>query len=258
MKIHLETSLRKVEADLARPLPISIKMRSGKQNPVAWYAEYPKIEPVRMEGFVGSVVEGGSVNTRDITFNPHGNGTHTECIGHLTEEAHQIDDYLRQFMFLAHVHTVETVELQGDESEFRKAGDHLITADSIRQLRIAGDVQALVIRTSPNDSTKLTRVYTGDNPPYMDPDAMELIREKGIEHLLLDLPSVDREADGGKMLAHRAFWYNGDAARMHATITEMIYVPDEIPDGEYLLNIMVAPFANDASPSKPVLYPLLP
>jgi hypothetical protein len=87
---------------------------------------------------------------------------------------------------------------------------------------------------------------------------LALLRDKGIEHLLIDLPSVDRESDGGFMKAHRAFWFKGDEARMHATITEMVYVPNSIIDGEYLINIMVAPFGNDASPSKPVLYPILP
>jgi hypothetical protein len=42
-------------------------------------------------------------------------------------------------------------------------------------------------------------------------------------------------------------------ARLEATITEMIYVPDNV-DGSYLLNLQIASFENDASPSKPVLY----
>jgi hypothetical protein len=31
-------------------------------------------------------------------------------------------------------------------------------------------------------------------------------------------------------------------------------VPDDIVDGIYLLEIQMAPFENDASPSRPVLY----
>ena len=45
--------------------------------------------------------------------------------------------------------------------------------------------------------------------------------------------------------------------RMDASITEMIYVPDEIEDGTYLLELQFAPFENDASPSRPVLYRFL-
>mgnify|MGYP002628068646 FL=1 len=255
MKATLDTGIRSISVDLGRPLPISIRMRHGKVNPVAWYAPYPSFEPVRMDGFVGSVSEGGSVNTRDIKFNPHGNGTHTECIGHITEEVHEVDEYIRDFMHIAQLITVKPSVLEKDISEFMKAGDHVIMPTDLQDVNIAGDVKALVLRTSPNSDEKLTKVYTGSNPCYMHPLAMKLIREMGIEHVLLDLPSVDRESDGGKMLAHRAFWYdeNGNA-RMHASITEMVYVPNRIQDGEYLLNLMISPFGNDAAPSKPTLY----
>ena len=40
-------------------------------------------------------------------------------------------------------------------------------------------------------------------------------------------------------------------------ITEFIYVPNAVKDGEYLLNLMIAPFDNDATPSKPILYEIL-
>ncbi len=258
MKARISTGIREMEFDLARPFPISIRLRDGKQNPVAWYADYPKITPVQMEGFVGSVAKGGNVNTNDIAFNPHGNGTHTECIGHLTEQAHQLDEYMREFIFIAQVVTVEPVEIDEDISEYRKTGDRVIMPSSIADLEIMDDVRAVVIRTTPNSEEKLTKTYTGSNPPYVDPLCLALLREKGVEHLLIDLPSVDKESDGVLMKAHRAFWFDGDEPRMHATITEMVYVPERIKDGEYLLNIMIAPFGNDASPSKPVLYPILP
>ena len=45
--------------------------------------------------------------------------------------------------------------------------------------------------------------------------------------------------------------------RMDATITEFIYVPNTVEDGEYLLNLMIAPFENDATPSKPILYKII-
>jgi len=75
-----------------------------------------------------------------------------------------------------------------------------------------------------------------------------------IKHLLIDLPSVDKEKDDGKLLSHNAFWNTAGELRMDATITEFIYVPNHVEDGEYLLNLMIAPFENDATPSKPVLY----
>ena len=106
---------------------------------------------------------------------------------------------------------------------------------------------------------KLQRVYSGTNPCYVSQEAMQLIVDKGIEHLLIDLPSLDREEDGGHLLAHNTFWnYFGsiDQARTNCTVTELIYVPDEVKDGSYLLNLQIISLEMDASPSKPIIYPL--
>jgi kynurenine formamidase len=122
--------------------------------------------------------------------------------------------------------------------------------------------EALIIRTLPNLETKKSKNYSKTNPPYLSEEAAIFIREIGIQHLLIDLPSVDREEDEGKLLAHKAFWNVKDVtnlnedARMNCTITEMIYVEDEIQDGNYMLNLQIASFENDASPSKPILYKL--
>ena len=88
---------------------------------------------------------------------------------------------------------------------------------------------------------------------------MEYLVELDIQHLLVDIPSLDREEDGGKLEAHNAFWnYWKDIsqARTNCTVTELIYVEDSVKDGMYLLNIQIAAFEMDASPSKPVIYPL--
>ena len=113
-----------------------------------------------------------------------------------------------------------------------------------------------------NLESKKHKNYSNTNPPYLAEEAATFIREIGIQHLLIDLPSVDREDDEGKLLAHKAFWnvknvtnLNNDA-RMNCTITEMILVDDTVKDGSYILNIQIASFENDASPSKPVLYKL--
>ena len=99
--------------------------------------------------------------------------------------------------------------------------------------------------------------YSNTNPTYLSEKAAIYLREKGIKHLLIDLPSVDKERDDGKLLSHNAFWNTAGKIRMDATITEFIYVPNSVEDGEYLLNLMIAPFENDATPSKPILYEIL-
>jgi arylformamidase len=48
------------------------------------------------------------------------------------------------------------------------------------------------------------------------------------------------------------------ATRPNATVTELAFIDDSIADGQYLLNLQVAPFVADAAPSRPILLPLMP
>ena len=116
---------------------------------------------------------------------------------------------------------------------------------------------AIVIRTMPNTRDKFSRQYSHTNPTYLTEDAAILLKNKGVKHLLIDLPSVDKESDGGELLAHNAFWNTSGKLRLDATITEFIYVSNKIKDGCYMLNLQIAPIENDASPSKPILYEVL-
>jgi hypothetical protein len=109
----------------------------------------------------------------------------------------------------------------------------------------------------PNTPSKLKRQYSNTNPPYFLKEAIEIMQQKKIIHLLTDLPSVDKEKDDGKLLAHHTFWNYPEKIEAHKTITELIFVPNSVCDGLYLLNLMIAPFENDASPSKPVLYEII-
>ena len=243
-----------IEVDLSKPIDISIPLTNTDENPIAWYIEKPVIEPVIFGDWIGKVSEGkSSTNFNNIFFNPHGHGTHTECLGHITREFYSINQSLKQFFFLAELISV-VPELQGE--------DLVITKSQIEKGLNGKNPEAIVIRTLPNRNAKLSKKYSNTNPPYLKEDAALFIRESGIQHLLIDLPSVDKEYDEGKLLAHKAFWNVNDVtvlnadARLESTITEMIFVPNEAEDGSYLLNLQIASFENDASPSKPVLYNL--
>lgn len=242
--------------NLSKPLDISIPLDSNSSR--AWYIEPAKIEPVRGEGFVGKISEGGSVNFNNINFNPHGHGTHTECIGHITQEFHSINKTLTDFHFASLLITIDPIKYDGEESEWRKNEDFIITKEQlIHKIGTQEIPEALIIRTLPNISNKLYKNWSESNWPYLDEEAALYIATLGIKHLLVDLPSVDREFDGGLLLAHKAFWKYPQVTRLESTITEMIYVPDAINDGEYFLNLQIASFENDASPSKPVLFEYL-
>lgn len=238
--------------DLSKPLDISIPLTNTDENPIAWYIEKPVIEPVRFGDWVGKVSEGSSsTNFNNIFFNPHGHGTHTECLGHITKAFYSVNQCLKQFFFTAELISVQP-EVHGD--------DWVITKNQIQAALGEKSPEAIIIRTLPNTNEKLHQNYSNTNPPYLLEDAAIFIRESGIQHLLIDLPSVDKEKDEGKLLAHKAFWNVKDVnnlnddALLHSTITEMIFVENTIEDGTYILNLQIASFENDASPSKPILY----
>ena len=234
--------------DTNQPLDISIPLRDNDDNPSAWYVGPPRFETVRTENYVGSVKEGGDVNFRDIFFNPHGHGTHTECLGHITEEVYSVNNTLTKYFFKSQVLSIEPKRRENIDGEI----DWVITADQLTGINTS--TEALVVRSLPNELMKTTKQYSATNPPYFDIDCVQVLLDAGIEHLLIDLPSVDRENDKGELAFHHKFWEVPNNPNFNRTITELIFVSNKISDGEYILNIQMAPFENDASPSRPVLY----
>lgn len=243
MKGILEFNNAKYRVDFSKPIDLSLAVKPGGVK--AWYVAEPQFRPVRMEGFVGSVAEGGSVNFRDIAFNPHGHGTHTECLGHITQKVYAVNEIFDHYFMPAQVITV-TPE--------RCGSDQKITANCLEALSQSPDVEALIIRTAPNATEKKMKNHTGTNWPYLTADAAERIVEKGIKHLLIDLPSVDKENDNGKLTVHKVFFGVPNNIRKKHTITETIFVPDFVVDSLYVLNLQLANIQNDAAPSRPILY----
>ncbi|QLG44661.1 cyclase family protein [Costertonia aggregata] len=248
MKSILTHNQKEYRIDLSKPLDISIPLHGNATNVNAWYLGHPKIEPHKNDNFIGSVTQGASTNFNDIWFNPHAHGTHTECVGHITKDFYSVNQSLNQFYYLAEVVTVAP----------EKNKDDLVISRQLLQNTLKDKKsKALVVRTLPNTVAKKSRQYSNTNPPYLTKEAAEYLKEIGVEHLLVDLPSIDKEKDDGALLAHKAFWDFEGEIRENATITEFVYVDNDIPDGTYLLNLQVAPFENDASPSRPVLYKTL-
>ena len=254
MIVEFKNQGKSLSVDFKRPMDISIPMKAGSNTVNAWYVDDLRIEPVRNEHFLGSVAEGGHVNFRDIYFNPHGHGTHTECVGHISDEVYSVNNTFNTHFFMAELITVEPASWVTEE-EWRAVGDKIIVFTQLEEV-LKKKPEALIIRTVPNSSNKCRLRYSNTNPPYLCHSAAKAIRLAGVKHLLIDLPSVDRERDGGKMLSHKAFWNYPESPVLDATITELIFVPDNISDGAYLLELQVSSFENDAAPSRPLLYEL--
>lgn len=220
-------------------------------------------EPLVAGTFIGDVNRGGSCNCSTYHLTPHCNGTHTESVGHITREFFPVNAIAPAALLLAELISVIPIM-----TATTFAPDDRIITRELLQAQLANRAvssTALLVRTLPNDDSKLTLNYdAAPCPAYFHSDALAWLATIGIEHLLVDTPSVDRMSDGGLLLAHRTFWGMPagatnvqQAMRPQATITELIYVANNIVDGRYLLNLQIAPFASDAAPSRPMLYPLL-
>lgn len=235
--------------DPQNPLDISLPLKPGHDTVNCFWAEPVAFDTIRIGSFVGSVAEGGCTNYQRVHVTPHGNGTHTECFGHISPDPEAtIYNCLKKYLFVAQLISVMP--------QPKENGDLVVMLEDVKPHFSPEKPEALIIRTLPNAATKKTAQYSGTNPTYLEPALATFLVEQGIEHLLVDLPSVDREEDGGELLAHHAFWQYPQNTRKGATITELIFVPDEVTDGLYLLNIQLTSLTLDASPSKPVLYKL--
>jgi len=264
--IRIEETLFRV--DTTNVFDLSIPLYFNSETPTAFGMLPATARIVENEWFVGDTRRGGSCNVDEYTLIPHCQGTHTECVGHIVDEQIAINEILKDTWIPATVLSLETEEARDcmDHYPFGKTThDELISKQSvIKALDRLPDKRfqkALIIRTLPNNSSKKQRRYT--TAAYFSNDAMEAIASHPTLHLLVDLPSIDCMEDGGKLSNHRIFWKIsnkhqklGDAPASSKTITELIFVPDEVVDGYYLLNLQIPPFMTDAAPSRPLIFPV--
>jgi hypothetical protein len=138
-------------------------------------------------------------------------------------------------------------------------GDELITRAALRSAWPATlpiTPRALLLRVRGAN-------VQADVPPYLTRQAAEEIVRRGIEHLIIDLPSVDRSEDEGRLTAHRIFFglpagsvQQDEATRPLCTITELAHFPASLPDGPCAVQIQLPAFTGDAVPSRPLYLPL--
>jgi kynurenine formamidase len=261
---------RELSIDVSRPVMLAVALDFAGPQPRHFGAPRASSQPFETAGFKGSVERGASCNCELITLIPHCNGTHTECVGHLTRE--RLDAWrVVPAGFLPALLLSVTAEAAGAAGEGSdpapQANDRLITRRALERawpVSAPFEARSLLIRTLPNAADKGTRDYNAATPPYLSQQAAQLLISRGILHLIVDVPSIDRTHDEGRLTAHRIFFglppgsvELGAAARPDATITELAFMPDELADGAYLLELQVPALGGDAVPSRPLLYRLV-
>lgn len=253
MKARIEWRGQALSIDFSRGRSLAIELDPSGKHPSFFSDRTVHSEPLRLGGFVGDMKQGGSCNAQVITFSPHSHGTHTECIGHIDPQHQAVTATVDQRPTLLQLVTVQQEAMDG-----RSMNSDILDAVDLSRCG------ALAIRTLPNDESKRNCRYDdGPEFPVLSHEAMHKLCESQIMHLLLDTPSLDHPDSQG--LENHSMWWGknpnvtpGVPQAAARSVTEMIFVPDDIPDGAYWLDLQLAPFVSDAVPSRPIIYPVQP
>jgi kynurenine formamidase len=262
---------RRFRVELTQAHDLAIALDFDGSQPRWFDAPAARSTPLASGRFSGRVELGASCNCSSLSLTPHCDGTHTEGAGHLTREALAVRSVVpAEFLptLLLSVKPAPAADTTEVSPPPTGAADLLITREAIGRAwpaALAFTPRALVVRTLPNPPTKRSRDYRSHPAPYLSVSAAALMVERGIEHLLLDVPSADRADDGGHLRAHREFFglpagstSLAAVQRPQCTITELVYVDDGVVDGPYLLSLQIPALGGDAVPSRPLLYPVRP
>jgi len=212
---------------LGEPLPVSREVRFQPETKAsnAFYLPMIYSKTVEFEGqFIGDVERGGSCNVDTLCFTPH-NITHLETSAHILAPSSKpayVSDinpaHLEGIVLLIDLSKNNSLDGSGVPGD--KAGS-LVAVDMIahklRKNKLPISMLALKTRSS-----LLAEDYdfSGKNFLAVSPEAARLVHDytmtipQGenestdlrIHCLLLDLPSIDPESDGGKLSAHRNFF----------------------------------------------------
>lgn len=239
-------------------------------------ADPPRRTPLQVGAFVGDTKQGGGCNVDRLQLVPHCHGTHTETVGHIVHEEVTLADLAIPHWLLCAVVSVTPAEARHTDDSYtpQPAVDDLLVTEAALATAwdavqsSAGAAATHTYQAAPQRALIVRCQETPDStaalPPYFSSSAIRWCQALAVDHLLVELPSIDRVVDEGLLTNHHLFWQVPEgthtltaASAKHKTITELIDVNFSYADGIYLLNLQVPEFQVDAAPSRPVIFPLL-
>ena len=251
MKIQINHNNQVYHIDSKKGHDLSIRNDFSGNEPTFFGAEQPEAVPQHSGDFIGDLESGGSCNVPIVSCNIHCTGTHTECISHIQDSKFKIPDKVPRDFIPAHLITVEPVAENSIKDSYHcDISDSIVIGKELIKNKISTSCQALIIRTLPNDQSKISRNYDDQPAPFFTNDAIHYVNKLGIMHLLVDVPSIDKPDDGGRLGNHRLFFDRGD------TISELLYIPNDLLDGFGFLQIQVPNWNLDSAPSRPIFFPV--
>ena len=249
MKIQINHNDQVYNIDSKKGHDLSIRNDFSGNAPIFYGAEQPKVSPQHSGDFIGDLESGGSCSVPIVSCNIHCTGTHTECISHIQDSKFKITDKCPRGLIPSYLITVEIVAANSVKDSYHCdiSGSNVVCKEAIKS-KISTPCESLIIRTLPNDESKLSRNYDDVSAPFLTSDAMDHINQLGVKHLLVDLPSIDKADDGGVLGNHRSFFNKGD------TISELLYIPNDLLDGFGFLQIQIPNWSLDSAPSRPIFF----
>ena len=265
MIIKIEHNNKTYNVDTRQFVDISIPYNFNGPQPNFYDVKPGQLHPLKVDNSSYSVLKGASCNVPEISLNIHCTGTHTEHVGHLLENPGSISEKLDDIIIPAGLISVKTIPFINCNDAYHVDVDdnemvickQLLSSEFNKVLRY--NVTSLIIRTLPNLASKKYLTYSENKPPFFTNDAIMFLIKNNIKHVIVDIPSLDRIDDKGILGNHRIFWSKSNKSmnnvnkNSNSTITELAFIPNNILDGFYFLNIQLPHFRCDAAPSRPIL-----
>jgi arylformamidase len=273
LRFLVEIGHRRYEIRYQEAIALAEVCRFDTLAPNPFQISPPRAIPKQFANFVGDTAKGGSCNVAEVTIVPHCHGTHTESVSHVCDDLFSPADCVGPEPLLAVVLSVSGVPCESVSERVPPqavSSDMIITAAEVQRAmdclpQPPASPAALILRCSSALPGNEPSASTQSPAIYLSMDAMTWIRQREFQHLLVNLPSIDRADDGGALACHRIFWDLpanghdvGGSTRRKCTITELLRIPDEAAVGFYLLLIQIPAWHLDAAPSRPLLLPLRP
>lgn len=245
MYIELKINTKSYNVNLNNPIPIHIGISRNSQAS-AYGLPKATFSTVVDGSFIGDVSKGGSCNVENLQISPHGNGTHTEGVGHVHINHQSILSNYKKYFYLAQLISVEP-----------NHNNQLESSSFINLLM--NEIEAVIVRTIPNNPDKLIADYAKFSTPFFSKDCISFFNSyENLKHIITDLPSLDK-SDDPNLTAHKLWFLNQKdySPILDKFITELVFIPNHVPDGLYLANISPMPAETDATPSSVILYELV-
>jgi len=258
MKINIEHNNKKYQIDSNDGVSIAIPVQFNQNKHPKFYDESnPEKKYYKSNGVEYNVDQNAGCNVPLITINIHCSGTHTETAAHVIKDSCFISD-ISNLNFIPATLISVTPESNINESYHIPINDDdkMITKGTLEKYFDSDNEfsDCIIIRTLPNDDDKKVKNYNKHPHPFLSNNAVFFLKGRGVKHIVIDTPSIDRFDDGGQLKNHKIFFKNEDDPINKNTITELVFIPNHCSDGKYFICIGIPKFKLDAAPSNPVIY----